>query len=117
MYKRQVPYRQEEEYDYDYMPDLSQAKLSSIDVDFSQLKNLKGLILVAGENCSLPTSLWNIPGNSLVELGLCGFSSIHVSSAISSWSSLNDLSLLNATMTPTDIEAIKSLSLESLMIY
>lgn len=25
-----VPYRQEEEYDYDYMPDLSQAKLSSI---------------------------------------------------------------------------------------
>ncbi len=110
-----APYDQEEE--YDYMPDLSQAKLSSIDVDFSQLRNLKGLILVAGENCSLPTSLWNIPGNSLVELGLCGFSSIQVSSTISSWSSLNDLSLLNATMTPTDIEAIKSLSLESLMIY
>ncbi|HJA16414.1 MAG TPA: FimB/Mfa2 family fimbrial subunit [Candidatus Butyricimonas faecavium] len=112
-----APYRQEEEYDYDYMPDLSQARLSSIDVDFSQLKNLKGLILVAGENCSLPTSLWSIPGNSLVELGLCGFSGIQVPSTISSWSSLSDLSLLNATMTPANIEAIKSLSLESLMIY
>lgn len=112
-----VPCSQEEEYDYDYMPDLSQTRLSSIDVDFSQLKNLKGLLLVAGENCSLPTSLWNIPGNSLVELGLCGFSSIQIPSTISRWSSLNDLSLLNPTMTPTNIEAIKSLSLESLMIY
>lgn len=110
-------YQDEDDYDYDYLPDLSQAKISSIAMDFSQLVDLKALYIVAGANCEMPTSLWNLPGSALVEMGLCGFSRIQTPASITKWTVLEDLSLANASMTSSDIESIKNLNLESLMIY
>ena len=110
-------YQDEGDYDYDYLPDLSQARIASIDMDFSGLTDMKSLYIVAGSNCSIPSSLWNLSGGSLVEMGLCGFSRIQVPTSVSGWSVLEDLSLANATMTPADIEPIKNLKLTDLLIY
>lgn len=110
-------YQDEGDYDYDYLPDLSQARIASIDMDFSGLTDMKSLYIVAGSDCPIPSSLWNLPGGSLVEMGLCGFSRIQVPASVSGWSVLDDLSLANATMTPEDIEPIKNLKLTDLLIY
>ena len=110
-------YEEDDEYDYDYLPLLSQASVASIEMDFGKLAELKALYLIGGANCEIPDGLWNLPGGSLRELGLYGFSRIQVPVSVSKWSVLEDLSLANAVMAPSDIEAIKNLNLTDLMIY
>ncbi|WP_099294052.1 FimB/Mfa2 family fimbrial subunit [Butyricimonas sp. Marseille-P3923] len=110
-------YEENEEYDYDYLPALSQASVSSVEMSFDKLTELKALCLVGATNCELPNGIWDLPGGDLHELGLYGFSRIQVPASVSKWNVLEDLTFGNAKMTPVDIEAIKELKLNDLMIY
>ncbi|WP_099294047.1 FimB/Mfa2 family fimbrial subunit [Butyricimonas sp. Marseille-P3923] len=97
--------------------DLSKSAISSVDVEFSKLTNLKYLFIQAGTNCTFPNALWNMTGESLTGLGLAGFSGIEIPSTVTRWTSLRELALANDNLIPTNIQAIKDLRLEDLTIY
>lgn len=97
--------------------DLSKSAISSVDVDFSQLTELKYLFIQAGTNCTFPNALWNMTGESLTGLALAGFSGIEIPTTVTRWTSLRELALANDNLTPANIQAIKDLRLEDLTIY
>ncbi len=106
----------DEVYDSEYFPAYSLASVSSIEMGFNKLTELKALYLVGAANCELPSGVWDLPGGSLRELGLCGFSRIQVPVSVSKWSVLEELTLINTTMQSADIENIKNLKLSDLDI-
>lgn len=58
-----VPYENDDEEIGDYFPRLSKSRITSADLDFSGLTNLKYLYLVATPSCELPASVWNVTRN------------------------------------------------------
>lgn len=97
--------------------DLSKSNISSIDVEFSRLTKLQYLYIQAGTTCAFPSTLWGMQGESLKALALAGFSRIEIPSTVTRWTALQELVLANDNLTPANIQAIKDLSLEELIIY
>jgi lipoprotein len=101
----------------DEQVDLSKSNISLIDVEFSRLTKLQYLYIQAGTTCAFPNTLWDLQGESLRGLALAGFSSIEIPSTVTRWTALRELVLANDNLTPANIQAIKDLRLEELVLY
>ena len=56
---------------------LSKSRITSADLDFSGLTNLKYLYLVATPSCELPASVWNVTRN-VIEFAIAGFRNVQI---------------------------------------
>ena len=110
-----VPYENDDEEIGDYFPMLSKSRITSADLDFSGLTNLKYLYLVATPSCELPASVWNVTRN-VIEFAIAGFRNVQIPSS-ADFSSIREFSVANENMLPADIERIKSFQVTRLRLY
>ena len=98
-------------YDMDVMSNLS--RIASVAADFSGMDSLQALYVVAAEECGVPESVWQC--GRLSELYLFGFAGFRVPTT-HALDGLTDLAVANNSVRSSDLEALRSTSLESLVL-